>query len=280
MELERNAWSFETATLPTPLEDPAMAFFGGTMLLFGGYSQNDIDSSTLDSTLTWDGTGWYQHNLPTSPSKRSSAMAATTGSGILLFGGVDMSSSMWSYLGDTWLWDGSQWTEVHPATSPSPRSDAVAAAVGNTVILFGGFDFDSGYLGDTWIWDGQNWTQKNVPGPEPRGDAVMTTLAGQVVLFGGGTGMPGQNVTLEDTWVWDGAGWTERMTKGPSPRTRAGMATLDGKAVLFGGEDANGDDLSDTWTWDGTSWTELHVPGPTARSSVGMMTNGLVNTPQ
>ncbi|HEX6492954.1 MAG TPA: kelch repeat-containing protein, partial [Candidatus Dormibacteraeota bacterium] len=41
---------------------------------------------------------------------------------VLLFGGIDWAGH--SY-GDTWSWNGSRWTLLHPPTSPSPRSGSV-----------------------------------------------------------------------------------------------------------------------------------------------------------
>ena len=42
---------------------------------------------------------------------------------VVLFGGFDNQG----YLGDTWTWDGSAWTEQVPATSQAARSGAAMA---------------------------------------------------------------------------------------------------------------------------------------------------------
>src|SRR5438874_3914689 len=63
--------------------------------------------------------------------------------------------------GDTWEWDGTDWIQKTPATSPPPR-ECHAMAYDSTrerVVLFGGTD-GSGFLGDTWEWDGTDWIQK------------------------------------------------------------------------------------------------------------------------
>ena len=55
--------------------------------------------------------------------------------------------------GGTWTWDGSTWTQQHPATSPSARSGASMAydaATGNAV-MFGGRG-DNGFPSTTWTW--------------------------------------------------------------------------------------------------------------------------------
>ena len=47
------------------------------------------------------------------------AFDAATGS-VVLFGGQSRTRS----LDDTWTWDGSGWTQAHPATSPPPLDNA------------------------------------------------------------------------------------------------------------------------------------------------------------
>ena len=71
---------------------------------------------------------------------------------MILFGGFDGSG----FQNDTWNWDGTTWTQLTPATSPSARFEASMAfdpATGQ-MILFGGEN--SGVLGDTWNWDRNN----------------------------------------------------------------------------------------------------------------------------
>ena len=74
---------------------------------------------------------------------------------------------------DTWVWDGSNWTEQFPATSPPARDSASMAydpATGN-MVLFGGFE--EGDLSDTWVWDGTNWTEQfPATSPPAHGDSA------------------------------------------------------------------------------------------------------------
>jgi hypothetical protein len=57
-------------------------------------------------------------------------------------------------LGDTWIFDGENWQELHPSTSPPPREGAcmIYDAMNGQVVIFGGRR-DNEYLGDTWILD-------------------------------------------------------------------------------------------------------------------------------
>lgn len=61
---------------------------------------------------------------------------------------------------ETWTWDGSDWTEQHPASSPSPRilSSLAYDSTTRQLLLFGGFSDGSPYS-DTWDWTGTNWVK-------------------------------------------------------------------------------------------------------------------------
>ena len=107
------------------------------------------------------------------------------------------------------MWNGTNWTQKSPATSPPARfSHAMAYdAAHGQVVLFGG-EGNSGLLSDTWVWDGANWTQKSpATSPPARFSHAMAYDAahGQVVLLGGYA----YSGYLSDTWVWDGANWTQ-----------------------------------------------------------------------
>jgi hypothetical protein len=76
-------------------------------------------------------------------------MAYDPGTGqLVLFGGNDGSGP----LADTWTWNGSNWTEQSPSTSPSARSDASMAYDPGTgqLVLFGGNDGHDVFDGGTW----------------------------------------------------------------------------------------------------------------------------------
>ena len=99
------------------------------------------------SAVTWT----QQHPAASPPARSQASMAydAATGT-VLLFGGTGRPPAF--FLADTWTWNGTRWTQHHPATSPAGRTRASMAydAATGTVLLFGGFD--GGELGDTWTW--------------------------------------------------------------------------------------------------------------------------------
>src|SRR5438093_5651976 len=221
---------------------------------------------------------WTQKSPANGPLARAEfAMAYDAAHGqVVLFGGVDCASN---FLGDTWVWDGTNWTQKFPATSPPARGSHVMAydAARQRVVLFGGavgFGF-SGIVADTWEWDGVNWAQKfPASSPSPRLQSAMAydVAHQQVVLFGGSPGSP---TGLADTWVWDGVNWTQKFPA-TSPPGRSGHAlaydTARGQTVLFGSSPDNNSFFNDTWAWDGTTWTQKFpaTSPPTPRNNYTM----------
>jgi hypothetical protein len=130
----------------------------GKVLLFGGY---DGIGCCLSDTWTWDGTTWTQQHPTTFPPGRfSSGMTFDAAEGdVVLFGGFD--SQQWGVRNDTWTWDGTTWTEQHPATSPSDRGGVGTTydAARGEMLLFGGAGgcCPGPLLGDTWTRDAESW---------------------------------------------------------------------------------------------------------------------------
>jgi hypothetical protein len=202
-------------------------------------------------------------------------MASDANGDIVLFGGdaTDQHGTV-TYFDDTWTWDGSTWTERHPATSPSARCCFGLAydAGRQQTILFGG-SHDS-YLSDTWAWDGAAWTEL-YPGTSPPGTyapgLAYDAARREIMLFGDYWGYS------IDTWTWDGTTW-QKETVGTLPpyRARMGMAYDAARRVvtMFGGEYECFEAtcwLNDTWSWNGTNWKQDHpARAPSKRSEVGM----------
>lgn len=119
------------------------------LVVFGGSQPGGSD---WDDTWIWDGTTWTQKFLTTSPPGRQfHAMAYDAARGqVVLFGGGSI-IDLFAPKNDTWIWDGTNWIQVFPATSPPGRiSHAMTYDTARAqVLLFGGFG--SGFLNDTWI---------------------------------------------------------------------------------------------------------------------------------
>lgn len=154
----------------------------------------------------------------------------------------------------------SSWTQLGPATSPSPRGGMNGVSDGSHLLVFGGNLGSNVFTDELWSFDGTNWTllASGAGSPSPRhwGANSYDMARGRMVVFGGDDA---GTVGLGDTWEWDGTSWSQRMpATSPSPRRWVHMAydELRQVTVLFGGEDVAGTYFDDTWEWDGTNWTQ------------------------
>ena len=192
-----------------------------------------------------------------SPPARSGASLLNIGHGdLILFGGL---SETGQSLNDTWQWDGSNWTQLHPAASPPARFDAAGTGLtGGKAVLFGGSNSNGQVFGDTWLWSDGNWSeihsadahdQSKRQVPSPRFGASMSRGPGGTAVLVGGSG-PGGTV-FGDTWIWNGNTWLSSNSKLPLGLTKAAMA-YDRSIhafVLFGGSSSTNESNTQDTTW-------------------------------
>jgi len=225
-----SSWS-PASTGPSDRESASMATLGNQVVLFGGilYASNAV----LGDTWLFDGSVWTRPTIAHPPPARFGASMATIGSHVVMFGGLPchMGCDAGAPLGDTWLFDGSTWSEA-PSSAGGlnpPRAFAATATLGSQVIVFGGtaglsYPHDSGPdLSDTWAFDGTTWSNLNIAAAPPaRAAASMAAVGSELVLFGGHllTSFYG------DTWIFDGSAWTPNPSSSPPPRDRASMTGL------------------------------------------------------
>jgi M6 family metalloprotease-like protein len=214
---------------------------------------------------------WQDLDLKDAPTARMCMdMCRSVSAGeAVLYGGA------WNTTGftDTWMWNGSVWTQKQPAHNPGVRCGHAMAydAERGQVVLFGGMNAGT-HLSDTWVWNGVDWSQLSPPN-YPTGRAyhamVYDPTTRKILLFGGrSAGQPG----LNDTWEWDGATWTQRSCATTPPVRRQPAMAFDqarSEIVMFGGYVWPGGSppafLGDTWVWDGADWQQEspeHAPSP------------------
>ncbi len=187
-EWDGTAWnSLGVTPAPYSRYGHSMAYDAGrgVVVLFGGY---DNQNERLDDTWEWNGGTWTERiDLPPSrPSARAYAAMAYDEQRdvIVLFGGNQGGAE--PYCGDTWEYDGNEWTH-RTDNGPSAREGAAAAYDATSgrdcVVLFGGYD--STYKQDTWKWDGASWTQESPSNPPSSRYQHAMAYCGKVLLFGG-----------------------------------------------------------------------------------------------
>ncbi len=267
----------------------------GRVVLFGGSAGDGSLESYYSDTWEWNGTGWTSITTSNGPVARKGQAAvfdAARGK-TLLFGGTnviyqrgasfyDPAARLTSGgdFNDTWEWDGTTWTEVTPAESPSVRWGHAMAydAARGRVLLFGGClaEGEASTSGvncmstsdETWEWRGDDWTSLTpAHAPAVRYGALMAYDPGRdrTVLFGGSTQTEtcpdvgscqtfpcGQcerkGDVFTDTWEWNGTDWVAQ-SPAHTPPTGGAMAydATRGHVVLK--------TWDETWEWDGTDWT-------------------------
>lgn len=174
-------------------------------VLVGGWGSGLV---YFNETWVWDGAAWTQRAPANSPSARAFHAAAYDAARdrIVLFGGLFNTASSSTYYNDTWEWDGTDWHDVTPLTSPEPRAYHALAYDPDRqrVVLFGGFEIGHGGFADTWEWDGAAWFQRApASAPTLRWNHAMTFdgVRRETVLFGGQL----NSSTRNDTWLYRGA---------------------------------------------------------------------------
>jgi hypothetical protein len=177
------------------------------VILFGGFDASD---TYVGDTWEWDGASWTERTpaIGPSPSPRYGAAMAydPVHHYTILFGGYDQDAAMNAELrDDTWVWDGTSWTEQDVAVRPEARAShsLVFDRARRRVALFGSagtFDFSP------WEWDGVGWVHES---PLTQPDVVQNLAATydearrEIIFFGGLAEIGTANETWTGSYVGD-----------------------------------------------------------------------------
>jgi hypothetical protein len=181
-------------------------------VLFGGLDPVKQPNFYYQDTWIWASTGFALLQPPpaTKPSERSSSAIVyrKTDNKVVLVGGFGQ-----TVYGDTWTFDGNNWTDTGESLEPHYGTGSAYDEVRGAIVLFSGVGTNHMPLGaETWeLADGTPWTKKtSLPqSPSARTAAGMAYDAdlGVIVLYGGHSN-PGAQA-LGDTWTYEGTTWTE-----------------------------------------------------------------------
>ena len=216
---------------------------------------------------------WSQASTPTVPPSRTDAAMTydpLRGQCVLFGGGPVTGINLRS---DTWLYDGTDWTQASPANSPTGRLGAASTfdAARGVAVMFGGIASSISIAlpsNQTWEWNGTDWAQAT-PAAAPTGRAyhgmAYDLVRQRTVMYGGSTN-PGLLITSNQTWEYDGTTWAQTALTSPTnpgPRQFPAMCYHAGiaRTVLFGGINPQTGGNSDTWLYDGSNWVLLPVAG-------------------
>lgn len=150
----------------------------GHVVAVGGF----VGGAGSNLVRLFDGSSWSVYTGARPGARGGAAMAWDPARRqVVLFGGEAISGG--AAYNDTWVWNGSTWTNVTPAPpllSPPPRAGASLAfdPVRRALLLFGGRGAN-----DTWTWDGQQWAQLTAVSGIPDAPGLMAFDPVQGAMF-------------------------------------------------------------------------------------------------
>lgn len=247
-----------------------------------------VNVSPIDGPQPATGSGGSAYSGVLPPGRGDGVMAFDPASGqLILFGGI----GMYGTLGDTWSWNGHNWSLLHPLHSPPAQSKTLMGydPQSRRLILIGGEVMvpltdpcrrpagapvtcqpasvyrGVGLTNDTWTWDGTDWTDLALP-PMPANAQVRLPSPGQdQVVTDSATG----SLLLVDEdrpalWRWSPAGWqtihsahvppSGDMVAAADPVTGGVLAVDEPRSVIQRMPELP----TQTWKWNGHDWVELH----------------------
>jgi putative cell wall-binding protein len=257
-----------TPTYAKLVDDPT----SGQLLSYDGSA--DCGSA---ATSTWDGKTWTAHEPLNAPPVRIGATLGYDGASkrVVMFGGSSGCPGAGGSSGeltDTWTWNGSTWTQEHPAVSPPPAQTACAAwdAASNQFVMFGDWGSFSNHvyvpLPQTWTWTGTTWQQLSAASSPPGGPCSMTYDAVRQVLVLLVLDKFDTAAGSVETWTWDGSSWSRSQDLPPGEEVPIAFDDDLGAVVAYVGQtycppsstvaySGQCTQTDQTWLWDG-SWSE------------------------
>ncbi len=244
------------------------------MLLFAGYVQDvgEVGETWLLTVATNAPVKWEL--LPCvegAPAARYGHSMTSVARGALVFGGQDGRRQF----DDCWLFDaaGTRWSQVSVPSSPSPRTRHAAVALGEKLLIIGGYSRADGYLGDAHLLalagDAGEWAPVSLDataseaawGPRAQHCAAASADSQHVVVFGGYNGTS----VLNELWLLEMVGeggsvqaMQLKVSGAPEPRSRCSCHILGGgELVVLGGYDGNKPHGGDAFHLDVSSFASL-----------------------
>ncbi|HZY70893.1 MAG TPA: hypothetical protein VFF67_07970 [Thermoplasmata archaeon] len=245
----------------------------GDVLSFGGLGPFLGYRPSGPFNLTWTFSGGMWQNLTGGQAPPVNLTLGAVASdppdhGVLLTGSTAAYAPPWGAM-ETWLYSGGNWSQLHPAASPTSRfwsSMAWDASTGS-IILFGGTG-PNGDLNDTWSYSNGTWTNLSLAiGPPVRSHALIEFDAadGYLLLFGGqGTrcSFGCTEVELNDTWAFHGGRWSQLLSgSAPPANAVSSMASNPGGGpiLLYTASFSYPGARAETWSFTGGAWRFLRT---------------------
>jgi hypothetical protein len=224
--------------------DFAMAFDstrGVAVLIVSPFPQGYPIVTNFLTTWEWDGTDWVQKQPAHSPTARFArsqnlAFDSQRSVTVLFSGEFNIQNPQLRTIGDTWEWNGIDWTQNTTAGGSIMRDGHCMTydSIRHRVVLHGGEENHgsgtSGLFFDTWEYDGTSWsvsTDSNTFFPYAFMGCSLSydpVIGRTIELVGGTAGL--------HTFYWDGTSWAEVGPLGAGLVTWRSTYDSDNNAVV------------------------------------------------
>jgi len=238
------------------------------IVAFGGWPHTSTPSS--DATWRFKNASWTRlHPTHVPPARALAALAFDPAlEVVVMYGARDVPASSAeatfgtiSMSADTWTWDGSDWSQQHPAHHPVLFYPSATYDYARNQIVLVGLVGSSLTSMETWTYDGSDWTHQAQADGKPAPSRIYERLSFDgasktVVTFGGYSIALVPDGSLNAVWEWDGRTWTQTPAVSPfTPPLFVGFAPeFEQRSMLA----CDASSAFSSWRWDGSRFTQLH----------------------
>lgn len=235
-----NSWSTSVASLPIPLNHPAVTTHQGKIYVAGGYYYGEFDPS--DQLFIYDPTTNSWSEGSSMPTARGSPNAHFV-NGILYVIGGEANGEVLS-INEAYDPTTDEWVSKVPM--PTARQHAASSVVNSSIYIIGGRvtnSLDNTDVVEKYDPATNQWTVDLAPMPSKRSGSAATTLNDSIYVFGGeqNEGTFNNNERYDpqsDTWTI--------LNPMPTARHGLGVVSYDGKIFTMAGGPQTGLTVSDS----------------------------------
>ena len=220
---EDNLWKkLITKNAPSPRAEATMIYDENRnrIVLFGGYTIQGQEYKKLGDTWEFYDNEWHFVS-DKGPSKRHGTSMAfdNENSKVILFGGSTVDRQYGEQKGETWFWNGTQWSKF-PIEQPFGIFNAAMTYDFHKkeILRFGGWNGRS-RVNTTWIFKNSSWNileSDQSPSPRNHTNMVYSIKDQRIILFGGHDG----KFVYGDTWEFKEHQWNKILDKKPIKRIK------------------------------------------------------------
>lgn len=211
-----------TVHAPKPRAEAAIAYDPkrNRMVLFGGYTIEGRNYVKLGDTWEFYDNDWHQVSTE-GPSARNGAALSFDPSlkTMVLFGGSTRDKQYGAATGETWTWNGQQWSKMEMDQPANMFNSTMTYQLPEQrLIRFGGWN-GKARTDETWFFQNNSWTQLETneqPAARNHSQMIYDQENQQLVLFGGHNG----EWVFGDLWIFKENRWKQLIRTAPKKRLK------------------------------------------------------------